>query len=71
MPVPVRGVVPAPDNVGAMQNGDAAGSLPISIEDLDFLLRNSSPADQRLVCLHTLYNYTYSKIKFGVVLAIC
>ncbi|KAK1358896.1 Polyadenylate-binding protein [Heracleum sosnowskyi] len=55
MPVPVRGMVPAPYNVGAMQIGDATGSLPISIEALASLLRNSSPADQRMLLGENLY----------------
>lgn len=75
IPVPVRRLVPAPYNVGAMHFGDAAGSLPISVEALTLLLKNSSPDDHRMVCMqarrriHTYHISSY--IQFGVVLAIC
>ncbi|XP_074348511.1 polyadenylate-binding protein 8-like isoform X2 [Apium graveolens] len=55
MRVPVRGMVPAPYNVGAKHFGNAAGSLPISVEAVASLLRNSSPDDHRMILGENLY----------------
>lgn len=57
MPVPMRGMVPPPFNVGGMQDDDEddypKGCLPISFEAFAYLLEKSTPEDQKLVWIHT------------------
>ncbi|WOH04750.1 hypothetical protein DCAR_0624162 [Daucus carota subsp. sativus] len=59
MPVPMRGMVPPPFNVGGMQDDDEddypKGCLPISFEAFAYLLEKSTPEDQKLMLGENLY----------------